>query len=110
MIELVTPFRIPADPVVAAELTSAFWQMVAMPQAGAERACWVFTKGRLFEFQLGRRRWTTTHARAAWTLVHGEVLHDVDRVMHACGNRRCVRPDHVRVYRRGDLAAAALEL
>lgn len=104
-----TPFALPTDPVEAAQVAAKFFQAVELPQLGAEAACWRH-RGRLFQCQLGYVRYTTTAARAAWTIVHGEPLGADDHLRHACGNLDCVRPDHLRRYDGAQLAEAAYAL
>jgi hypothetical protein len=108
-LQMKTPFALPADPVEAAQVVAKFWQAVELPQVGAEVACWRH-RGRLFQCQLGYLRYTTTAARAAWTIVFGEPLGADDQLRHACGNLDCVRPDHLRRYDGAQLAEAAYAL
>lgn len=110
-ITVVTPFRLPDDPVARAELVARFWRDVAMPQAGAEVAHWLWTGGRLYQFSRGYQRWAARPARAAWTICTGEVLgDDVTHCVPRCGVRDCVRLDHLRVYQRHQLATDARAL
>jgi hypothetical protein len=104
-----TPFALPADPVEAAQVAARFWQAVDLPQVGAEVACWRH-RGRLFQCQVGYVRYTTTAARAAWTIVYGQPLGADDHLRHGCGHLDCVRPDHLRRYDKTQLAAAAHSL
>jgi hypothetical protein len=71
--------------------------VVELPQLGAETACWRH-RGRLFQCQLGYVRYTTTAARAMWTIVYGEPLGADDHLRHGCGVLDCVRPEHLRRY------------
>jgi hypothetical protein len=102
-----TPFALPTDPLQAAQVAAKFFQAVELPQLGAEAACWRH-RGRLFQCQLGYVRYTTTAARAMWTIVYGETLGADDHLRHGCGNLDCVRPDHLRRYDKAQLAAAAV--
>jgi hypothetical protein len=104
-----TPFALPADPVEAAQVVAKFWQTVELPQLAAERACWWF-RARLFQCQVHGVRYSTTAARASWTIVYGEPLGADDHLRHGCGDLDCVRPDHLRRYDSVQLAAAAHSL
>jgi hypothetical protein len=48
--------------------------------------------------------------RVAWVLAHGPVGPD-DRIFHRCGNRVCVRPDHLELLRvQGSISVLASRL
>jgi len=89
-----------------------FWSHV--PDRPA-RGCWIW-QGTLtrqgygqFSVPEGGRRWRHYLAhRVAWLLERGELPRGA-RVVQTCGNRRCVRPDHMRLDTRR-LAAAAVVL
>jgi len=101
-----TPFALPTDPVEAAQVAAKFWQAVELPQLAAERACWRFP-ARLFQCQVHQVRYSTTPARVAWTIVYGQHLGADDHLRHGCGDRDCVRPDHLRRYDGAQLVEAA---
>lgn len=72
-------------------LEELFW-------AGVEKTetCWVWA-GELHESGYGRARWLGRRMQAhriAWALSRGD-LPDGRRIAHTCGNRACVRPDHL---------------
>ena len=79
-----------------------------------DRGCWLWrgTTTRQgygqFSAQEGGRRWRHYLAhRVAWLLERGELPRGA-RVTQTCGDRRCVRPDHLRVDTRRLTALAAI--
>src|SRR5690606_27338812 len=88
-----------------------FWSNV--PERPA-RGCWPW-RGTItrqgfgqFSIPVGGRRWRSYLAhRIAWMLERGGIPLGA-RISQTCGNRRCVRPDHLRmIERRATTLAAA---
>lgn len=83
-------------------LAERFWSKVTV--RGPEE-CWTWNGARtqqgygLFSYRApgGRRHGVGAH-RAAWQLAHGRTLRRRSAVVrHACGNRLCINPKHLRV-------------
>ena len=75
-------------------LTSRFWRKVVRGPG-----CWVWTGARRANgtgiFAVSQRP-RPAH-RVAWQLVHGEP--PAGQIVWSCGNRGCVRPDHLTTAR-----------
>lgn len=79
----------------SAELLARFWARV---DRAAGAACWEWLGGLNHYgygiFNLGRRGVKTGAHRFAYRALRGPIP-DGMLVLHACDNRRCVRPDHL---------------
>jgi hypothetical protein len=79
---------------VASDLADRFWSRVDV--APASDACWLWTGPRQSEgygvvYWRGERRYAH---RLVWTLVSGAIQPGI-QIMHRCGVRVCVRPEHL---------------
>ncbi len=60
--------------------------------------CWLWTlKGKHFTFTVDGTKKCRSVARIAWEQANGRIRSKGKVVVHACGARRCVRPDHLRL-------------
>jgi hypothetical protein len=83
------------SPAERAVLSMRLWRNFghAVPRAGATRRCWITkTKGEP-HLQLDATRGMVA-ARVVYALYVGDVPAGY-HVRHACGNGRCLRPDHL---------------
>jgi hypothetical protein len=70
-----------------------FWELV--DKGPGPDDCWLWT-GRRHTAGYGRLWYGGTDAgahRVAWMLMHGAIPPDI-QIMHRCGQRACVRPEH----------------
>ncbi len=82
-----------------ANLRRAFWERVEKRRRG----CWpwrgiIMTDGR--GYLVVKRRYLPA-TRVAWTLAHGPFPPE-KIIQHLCGNRGCVRPEHLRLADKSD--------